>query len=122
MGKETICSMKLLVDEHIPLAVIHGVLRRLPTADMARAVEVGLLGAEDPDVLAWAATENRILLTKDRSTMSLFAYRRIQEGLAMPGVILITQGLSIGSLIEELVIILECATTEEFNNRIYTIP
>jgi hypothetical protein len=40
----------------------------------------------------------------------------------MPGVILITQEISIGSLIEELVMILECATAEEFNNRIYTIP
>lgn len=122
MGEETNQSIKLLVDEHISLAVVHGVQRRLPTADLARVVEVGLLGAEDPDLLAWAATETRVLLTKDRSTMSVFAYGRMEEGLAMPGVILITQELSIGSLIEELVIILECGTTEEFRDRVYTIP
>jgi predicted nuclease of predicted toxin-antitoxin system len=114
--------MKLLVDEHIPLAVIHGVKRKLPVADITRVVDVGLLGAEDPDVLAWAATENRILLTKDKATMSLFAYQRIQKGLVMPGVIIITQDLSIGSLIEELVIILECGIPDDFKNLIYTIP
>jgi predicted nuclease of predicted toxin-antitoxin system len=70
--------MKLLVDEHIPLAVVHGVQRKLPTADIARVVDVGLLGAEDLDILDWAATENRILLTKDRATMSLFAFQRMQ--------------------------------------------
>ncbi len=110
------------MDENIPLAVSHGIQRKLPTTDIARVVDVGLLGATDPDILARGATEDRILLTKDRATMSFFAYERMREGLVMPGVILITQDMSLGSLIEELVMILECGHSEDFNNLVYTIP
>jgi predicted nuclease of predicted toxin-antitoxin system len=48
---------------------------------------MGLSGKDDPTVLAWAASENRILLTHDVATITRFAYDRIVRGLPMPGVI-----------------------------------
>jgi hypothetical protein len=34
-------------------------------------------GTRDPEVLAWAAAENRVLITNDRKTMVGFAYARV---------------------------------------------
>src|SRR5262249_52981210 len=40
--------------------------------------DVGLAGAEDPDVLAWAAANNRLALTHDRATMWDYAKERVR--------------------------------------------
>jgi hypothetical protein len=37
-------------------------------------------------VLDWAAQENRILLTHDITTITRYAYERVQNGQGMPGV------------------------------------
>ncbi len=114
--------MNLLFDEHIDRDVVTGLHRKLAKATLVMAVDVGLQSMDDPDLLEWAAKHNHILVTKDKSTMSTFAYQRMQEGLSMPGVILITRDLSIGQMIESLFLIIECCTADEFENRVYTIP
>jgi hypothetical protein len=47
--------------------------------------DVGLLGKDDPIILAWAAEENRVLLTHDVATITNYAYERITQGQPMPG-------------------------------------
>jgi hypothetical protein len=37
-------------------------------------------------VLAWAAEQQRILLTHDVATITAFAYERVRTGKSMPGV------------------------------------
>ena len=69
--------MRFLTDENFDGRVIRGLIRRNPGIDLVRAVDVGLGGVEDPDVLAWAAAEGRIVLTHDVSTMVGFAYERV---------------------------------------------
>ena len=47
--------------------------------DVVRVQDIGLSAASDPDVLAWAAIEDRILLTHDRDTLPLqHAYERVE--------------------------------------------
>lgn len=38
----------------------------------------------EPEVLAWAASENRILITNNRNTMVGFADQRVAEGELVP--------------------------------------
>jgi predicted nuclease of predicted toxin-antitoxin system len=52
-------------------------LRRRPDIDLVRVQDVGLSGEDDPTILSWAASENRILLTHDVATITRFAYERI---------------------------------------------
>jgi predicted nuclease of predicted toxin-antitoxin system len=40
-------------------------IRRCPDIDIGRAQDVGLGGKTDPEVLAWAAAESRVILTHD---------------------------------------------------------
>jgi hypothetical protein len=61
-------SVRFLVDEDFDNDILRGVLRKLPALDIVRVQDVGLGGQKDPVVLAWAADEDRLLLTHDVST------------------------------------------------------
>jgi len=49
--------MKFLADENLDNTIVRGLLRRNPDVDIVRLKDVGLLGADDPTVLDWAAQE-----------------------------------------------------------------
>jgi predicted nuclease of predicted toxin-antitoxin system len=51
--------------------IVAGVLRRLPEIDFQTANEAKLARLSDPEVLAKAAAEGRILITHDRKTVPL---------------------------------------------------
>jgi hypothetical protein len=90
--------------------------------DVVRVQDVGLAGEEDPVVLDWAAQHDRIILTHDVRTMPSHAYDRIGAGLRMPGVCVAPQSLPLGRTIEELVIVLACSTTEDWENQVRYLP
>lgn len=79
--------MRLLTDENFNGAILRGLIRRLPNLDIVRIQDVGLMYADDPTILEWAANENRLLLTHDVATITMYAYGRVNRGLPMPGVI-----------------------------------
>ncbi len=45
-----------------------------------RVSDTDVFGAADPAVLAWAAAEERVLLTHDVATMTASAYERVRNG------------------------------------------
>jgi hypothetical protein len=72
-------------------------------------------------VLAWAAQQNRILLTHDFSTLISIAYQRVAENKPMIGMFAISAQMPIGAAIENLVLLLECSTTEEWRDNVLFI-
>ena len=64
-------------DENFDGDMLRGLLRRLPELDLLLARDAGLGGTPDPAILAWAAAEQRILLTHDRQTIPGFAFARV---------------------------------------------
>jgi len=78
--------LRLLADENFNGDIVRGLSSRQPDLDLVRVQDVGLGGADDPDVLAWAADNSRIVLTHDRATMSDHAYERAAAGEGMAGV------------------------------------
>ncbi len=74
-------------------------------------------GTPDLAVLAWAAAENRILVTNDRNTMVGFAYQRLAAGEQVPGLIVTTNEQSIGSAIDDILLIAECMSEEEIRDQ-----
>jgi predicted nuclease of predicted toxin-antitoxin system len=114
--------LRLATDEDFNNRILRGLLRRLPDLDVARVQDVGLSGSEDPDVLEWAAGEGRVLLTHDASTMSAFAYERVKQGLAMPGIFEISQDMPIGQAIEEIVMIAMASLKAEYEGQVRHLP
>ena len=105
--------LRLASDENFNGDIVRGLLFRLPELNLLRVQDVGLGGAIDPVVLAWAAENNRIILTHDRATLPNFAYERVVAGEAMPGVFVINDRLPAGRAIEELVLVASCSEASD---------
>lgn len=112
----------LLADENFDNDIVRGVLRRAPLIDLVRVQDVGLAGAADPDVLAWAAQEHRILLTHDVATVTTFAYERIASAAPMPGVFEISQLAPLGTVINDLLLIIEFTDQHDWADQVVYIP
>ncbi|HEX4964645.1 MAG TPA: DUF5615 family PIN-like protein [Thermoanaerobaculia bacterium] len=114
--------MRFLADENFDNRILAALRRRRPGLDVLRIQDTGLIGAEDPQVLALAARENRIVLTHDVATMPDYAYERIEAGAAMPGVIEVPRQMPIGEAIEELSLILEASEADDWDNLVVYLP
>ncbi len=114
--------LRLATDEHIDPALIRGLRARQSDLDIVRLQQVGLLGADDRDILAWAAGEGRILITHDRNTIPGFAYERVRAGNAMPGVFIVDDQLPLGKAIDELLILAVCSEEEEWRDQVVYVP
>lgn len=114
--------LRLLFDENVNQRILRGLKLRLPRLDYVVAQDVGLKGFADPDVLAWAAEHNRVLLTHDLKTIPRYADERVAAGEAMPGAIVFAESLPIGQAIEELAVVIECSEQSEWENQIIHLP
>jgi predicted nuclease of predicted toxin-antitoxin system len=114
--------LRFLCDQNFNHDILRGLLLRRPDLDIIRVQDVGLEEAEDPDVLAWAAGQDRIVLTHDRTTFPDHAYDRVRAGDPMPGVFVIHDRLSVGRAIEELLVTTECSEAAEWINRVLYLP
>ena len=81
-----------------------------------------LAGSNNSSVLEWAAEEGRVPLTHDIATMPGFAADRLEAGLPMPGMFLISQRRSIGDAIEELLLIADYSLDDEWDGKITYLP
>lgn len=101
--------------------IVAGALRREPAVDIRSAVEAGLSGLADQEVLAVAATASRVLLTHDLKTMP----RHFAEFTATEtssGVVIIPQSMPIGLAVEHLLVIWAASDAAEWTNRLYVVP
>ena len=69
--------LRLLSDENFNGDIIRGLFLRQPDIELLRVQDVGLREVDDPEILCWAAANDRIVLTHDRATMPDFAYERL---------------------------------------------
>src|SRR4051812_26049205 len=111
--------MRLLADENFNNDILHGLLRRNPEFDIVRVQDTEIYQAADPVVLAWAAKENRILLTHDLKTMPPYAYERIAANLPMPGVFAVNNQMPLGQAIDELLTMLGASDAGEWENLVF---
>ena len=114
--------LRLLFDENIDHDIVRGLRRRRPGLALLTVQEAGLAGLPDPELLAWAAAENRILVTHDVNTITLFAYERLRAGEPLAGVFLLPADLSLNVAIEQLILHLECSDMAEWLNQVHYLP
>ena len=110
--------LRLASDADVHGEIIRGLRRRRPEIDLVRAQDALPEGTPDPEILAWAAAENRILVTNDRNTIVGFACRRVAAGEPVPGVIATTNEQSIGSAIDDILLIAEYMSEDEIRGQV----
>jgi predicted nuclease of predicted toxin-antitoxin system len=113
--------LRFQADADLNQIIVRAVCRREPSMDFQTAQVAGLSGIADPEVLARAAEEGRVLVTHDFQTMpEHFAEFIMTQQSA--GVLLIPQYLPIASAVEDLLLIWATMEAEEWINLIWYLP
>lgn len=114
--------LRLLIDQDLNQHILRGLRRRVPTLDAVTAYEVGLGEASDPKLLAWAAAEERVIVTHDRKTMPGHAANRVAVGEKMPGVFVVPRRLALNEVIDDLEVIVTCSVAHEWESTVRYLP
>ena len=114
--------LRIATDENFNGNLLRGLLRRRPDLDVVRVQDAGLIGADDPAVLAWAAEQGRVLLSHDVRTMIAHARERIAAGQPMPGLVEVDQKGSSAVIVDDLILLIECSSDEEWKGRWGFVP
>ena len=114
--------IRLAADEDFDNRAVRGVLLRDPNVDLVRVQDAGLSGADDSEVLEWAAREGRVLFSHDANTMAAYAYRRSKEQLAMPGLFVAPRDLRIGDLVEDMLLVATLSFEGEWEGQVRFLP
>lgn len=114
--------MLLLADENFNHHIVRAVRRQRPGIDLVTAQDARLGAMSDPELLQWAAERGRVVLSHDVQTLVGFAYDRVANGLAMPGVIIVRDAFNVGRVVDDLLIIIECSLQEEIEGHVRYVP
>ncbi|HXB73101.1 MAG TPA: DUF433 domain-containing protein [Candidatus Acidoferrales bacterium] len=119
---ETGVIFRFQADADLKHAILARTLRQSPSLDFRRAETVPLEGLDDPEVLAMAAADGRVLVSDDLSTMEGH-FKRFIQTRKIPGLILIPQiRVTIARAIETLVLIAEVLDPCALENRVCLFP
>ena len=114
--------LRLLTDEDFDGRLTRALLARLPGLDLVRVQDVGLMHTPDPDILVWAAAENRIVLTHDRNTMTGFASSRVSAGQPMPGLFVVDRQAALGRILNDLEAMGAASDMDDWRDQIIFVP
>jgi hypothetical protein len=114
-------EIRFQADADLRQAIVTGAIRREPNLDFRSANEAELEGIKDPEVLAVAAQDGRVLVTHDRKTMPT-EFGQFITSQSSSGVLILSQNLPIGEAIDVIVLVWEASTAEEWINQIMTFP
>ena len=114
--------LRLLTDENVNHRIVRALWRRLPALDCISVRSSGMTGFSDDWILEYAANEGRIVITHDIRTMPAHATDRIKKNLYLPGLIVVPDTLDIATAVNDLEVLIVCATEAELQNRIYFLP
>ena len=113
--------MKWLADECFDNDIIRGLLRRSPGFDLIRpqdAFEVA--GRDDETLLAWAAKNDRVVLTHDLATM-IPALRSGHER-SSSAIVLVPDSLPLGQVIDEVLLLDQCSRESDWRSGVIYLP
>src|SRR2546427_12615707 len=114
--------VRFLADASLNHGIVSGCRRREPRIDFLSANEAKLENVPDPEVLALAGRQSRILVTSDLRTMPHHLGEFFEEYGYCPGVFLVKQTVPIIEVIEELLLVWAASEADEWINRILEIP
>jgi hypothetical protein len=115
-------KVRFLADADLNKAIVSGVLRREPSVDFLTAHAAGWRRLTDPEVLALAAGQQRVLVSHDVGTMPTHFRALSNAGKHSAGVFLVPQSLDVGTAIEELLLIWLASEASEWENRLAWLP
>jgi predicted nuclease of predicted toxin-antitoxin system len=114
-------KIRFQADAELNQIILLAVVRREPTVEFTTAAVAGLESLGDPEVLALAARQGRLLVTHDQSTMPDH-FSRFIETATSPGLLVVPQHLPPTTVADELLLVWYATDSEEWTNRISYLP
>jgi hypothetical protein len=114
--------IRFAADENFNDVIVRALQRRRPDIDLVRIRDTELRGASDPDILDWAATEHRVLLTHDVTSMTRHAYERVRSGQPIAGVFEVSPSAPVGIIVEDIMLLAECSLEGEWEGQVRYLP
>ena len=114
--------LRLAADENLKAAIVAGLRRLQADLDILTVQEAGRTSQTDPEVLDWAASEQRILITHDTSTMIQSAYDRSRAGDPMPGLLVVPSSFPIGRAVDEIALFATASVDGEWDGQVVYVP
>jgi len=116
--------MRYLLDEHIAPVLRRELLRAAPTLEVWIIGDPGAppRGTLDPDILMWCEVNNFCLVTNNRKSMPRHLADHLGIGHHMPGILVVNVAMTMGQMIDELVLIAGASADEEYDDLIIYLP
>jgi hypothetical protein len=114
--------IRFQADNDLKFGIVRAVRRSEPAIDFASAQETGLEGVGDPELLERAAGENRVLVSHDRRTMLDHFRCRLTAMKSSPGLLIVSQGSSIGLVAEAIVYIWSMSDPSDLCDQAHYLP
>lgn len=114
-------KVRYQADADLDGRMVRGLKRAAPEIDIRTALDAGLTGKGDADVLRIAAEAGRVLVSQDRRTIPKHFQHHIRSARS-PGVVLLRGGISIADAIDDLLLIWNASEAEEWIDRLVWIP
>ena len=113
-------SLKLYMDEHVPMAITDGLRAR--GVDVLTAQEDGMRHRPDPDMLDRAVALGRVMFSQDEH-FPKEAVARQRRGDHFAGVIYVHQlRLTVGQCVQDLELLAKVYDPGEFVDRVLYLP
>jgi hypothetical protein len=114
--------LPLFIDHNFDHDILQGLYRRIPELNAITASEMELSEAPDPVILAWAAENQRVIVTHDVHTMPNHVAERIASGESIAGVLIVPQLMQIGRAIDDLELIVAFTELNEWKDVVRHLP
>jgi hypothetical protein len=114
-------KIRFQADNDLNQNIVKALLRLEPSIDFQTAHAANLRGVPDPEVLAYAAKEGRVLVSHDITTMPRHFGEFIQATNSA-GVLIAIQEAPIQTIVEDLLLIWMVDEAEDWVNRIRILP
>jgi Domain of unknown function (DUF5615) len=115
-------SLRFQADADLQYTIVEAVRRREPGIDFASAVDSGLEGVRDPEILERAAQEGRILVSHDRQTMLAHFRARLEAEKSSPGLFVVSQGVPLQSVVSAIILVWAASEPSDWRDQVHHLP
>ena len=115
-------SLRFQADADLKYSIVKAVRQRERGIDFASAVDSGLAGVSDPEILEQAEQEGRILVSHDRRPMLAHFRARLEAEKSSPGLFVVSQGAPLQAVVYAIVLTWAASEPSEWRNQVHHLP
>jgi len=117
-------DIRYLLDENLTHTVRDQLFRREPEMVVLCIGDEAAppLGTPDSEILEWLEEHKYLLVSRNRRTMPAHLQVHLEKGRHVPGILLLRRGVTIGQVIEELLLIWHASEVQEYRDQIKYLP